>query len=220
MTDRERMARTYAKVRKKYPNLVNKEELDALAIRQEKQFSLLCCLGLAVGAAVCIALALYMESWPDTRYVILITGIFQVVEIVRILLKYPKIEKMYRPVETVSHLGTLTLDRIRKDGGKALRQAGNQFAVVRLPLYDKEDEVDVGIDNITSHIYRLHFHVGRYGPAALKVNKQTYTNATLGAMYYAVLTPQNVLAAAYQVSSWDLDPAVLPFCRQLDVPLF
>lgn len=215
MTDRERIEKTYAKIKKKYPDVVNKEEIDALAIKQEKKFSLLCCLGLAAGAILCITLALLIESLSDTRYILFITGGYQIFEIFRILAKYSKIEKMYRPVETVSYQGTLTQDRILKDGGKVLKKAGYQFVLAKLPLFDKEDETEVGHDNVTYHIHRLYFKIDEYGRTAfIKISRNTYMDATIGAMYYVVLTQQNEIAAAYQASNWDLDPAVLPYCRQ------
>ena len=215
MTDRERIEKTYAKVKKKYPDVVSKEEIDALAIKHEKKFSLLCCLGLAAGAILCITLALLIESLSDTRYILFITGGYQIFEIFRILAKYSKIEKMYRPVETVSHQGILTQDRILKDGGKVLKKAGYQFVIAKLPLFDKEDETEVGLDNITYHIHRLYFKIDEYDRTAfIKINRNTYMDATIGAMYYVVLTQQNEIAAAYQASNWDLDLAVLPYCRQ------
>lgn len=215
MTDRERIEKTYAKVKKKYPDVVSKEEIDTLAIKQEKRFSLLCCLGLAVGAILCFALALLIESLSDTRYILFVTGGYQVFEIFRILAKYSKIEKMYRPVETVSHQGTLTQDRILKDGGKVLKKADYQFVIAKLPLFDKEDETEVGIDNVTYHVHRLYFKIDEYGRTAyIKTSRNTYMEATIGAMYYVVLTQQNEIAVAYQASNWDLDTAVLPYCKQ------
>lgn len=217
MTDRERIEKTYAKIKKKYPDVVNKEEIDALAIKHEKRFSLLCCLGLAAGAILCITLALLIESLSDTRYILFITGAYQIFEIFRILAKYSKIEKMYRPVEVVTHQGTLTQDCILKAGGKVLKKAGYQYVITKLPLFDKEDETEVGIDNITYHIHRLYFKVDEHGNTGfIKVNRNTYMDATIGAMYYVVLTQQNEIAAAYQASNWDLDPAVLSYCRQLE----
>lgn len=216
MTDRERIERTYAKVRKKYPGVVSQDEINVLAIKQEKKNSLLCCLGLAAGAALCITLALLLESLSDTRYILLITGAYQVFEIFRTLAKYSKIEKMYRPIETVSYQGTLTQERILKDGGKILKKAAYQYVIAKLPLFDKEDETEIGLDNITYHIHRLYFKIDGYGRTAfIKVNRNTYMDATIGALYYVVLTQQNEIAAAYQASNWDLEPAVLPCCREM-----
>lgn len=215
MTDRERMEKTYAKIKKKYPDVANKEEIDALAIKQEKKFSLLCALGLTAGAILCFALALLVEWLSDTRYILFVTGAYQIFEVFRIFAKYSKIEKMYRPVETVTHQGTLTQERILKDGGKVLKKVGYDFVIAKLPLFDKEDETEVGVDNITYHIHRLYFKIDGYGRTAfLKVNRNTYMDAAIGAMYYVVLTQQNEIAAAYQASNWDLDAAVVPYCRQ------
>lgn len=160
--------------------------------------SLLCCLGLAAGAILCIVLAVHLESLSDTRYILFITGAYQIFEIFRILAKYSKIEKMYKPVETVSHQGTLTRERILEDGGSLLKKADGQFVIAKLPLFDKEDETEVGVDNITYHIHRLYFKIDEYGRTAfLKINRNTYMNATIGAMYYVVLIQQNEIAAAY-----------------------
>ena len=216
MTDKERMERTYAKVRAKYPHVVNKEELDTLAIKHEKQFSLLCSLGLVAGAVLCFVLffVINSETFQDTKSILLITGVFMIVESIRILIKYPKIEKMYRPVETVVYQGMLTLDRIVSDGAKVLKKAGNQFVIVRLQLHDKADETEVGFDNVTYHTYNLFFVIDNSGRiASLKTNGSTYTNAAIGSLYYVAITPQGEIAAAYQASNWQLDPSVFPFCR-------
>ena len=219
MTDRKRMEKTYAKVKKKYPDVVNQDEITALAIKQEKKFSLLCCLGLLGGAILCFIIGALIKSQnhSQTRYILFVTGAFQIYEIFKILAKYSKIERMYRPVEIVSHQGTLTQERILKDGGKVLKKADHQFTIVKLPLFDKEDETEVGVDNATYHIHRLYFQIDQYGRTEfLKVSRNTYMDATIGALYYVVLTQQNEIAAAYQASNWDLEEAILPYCRQVD----
>lgn len=219
MTDRERIEKTYAKVKKKYPEVVSKEEIDALAIRHEKRFSLLCCLGLVAGAILCFVIGALIksESYSETRYVLFVTGAFQIYEIFKIFGKYSKIEKMYKPVEVVSHQGNLTKEHILKDGGKALKKAENQFTIVKLPLFDKEDDTEVGLDNMTYHIYRLYFET-EGSAIILKTNKSTYMDAVIGAMYYVVLTQDNEAAAVYQASNWELDEALAPFYKQSDDP--
>lgn len=215
MTDRERIEKTYAKIKKKYPDVTNKEEIDQLAIKHEKRFTLLCCLGLAAGAALCITLAFLLEFLSDTRYILFITAGYQIFEIFRTLSKYSKIEKMYKPVENISHQGTLTRELILKDGGRTLKKADCQFTIVKLPLFDKEDDTEVGIDNITYHIHRFYFKIGEYSEA-LKVNRSSYMDAAIGAMYYVVLTPENNIVAAYQASNWELGADVRPNCKDID----
>ena len=217
MTDRERIEKTYAKVKKKYPNVVNKDEIDALAIKQEKRFSLLCCLGLVAGAILCFVIGALIksETYSETRYVLFVTGAFQVYEIFKILAKNSKIEKMYKPVETVTHQGVLTRERILKDGKKLLKKAEGQFEIVKLPLKDKEDDTQVGLDNMTYHVYRFYFET-EGSTFIVETNRNAYMDAAIGAMYYVVLTPEKAAAAAYQASNWDLDAALIPLCQETE----
>lgn len=217
MTDRERIEKTYAKVKKKYPNVVNKDEIDALAIKQEKRFSLLCCLGLVAGAILCFVIGALInsETHSETRYVLFVTGAFQVYEIFKILAKHSKIEKMYKPVETVTHQGVLTRERILKDGKKLLKKTEGQFEIVKLPLKDKEDDTQVGFDNMTYHIYRFYFET-EGSTFIVETNRNAYMDAAIGAMYYVVLTPGKSAAAAYQASNWDLGTALIPLCQEIE----
>ncbi len=217
MTDRQRIERTYAKIKKKYPHIDNKEEIDDLAIRYEKKFSWLCCLGLLAGAALCFLLGFLInsEDYSSTRYLLIVTGGYQIFEIFRALSKYSKIEKMYRPVETVSYHGILTPERILKDGKKVLKKSDSRFTIVKLPLFDKEDETEVGVDNMTYHVHSLYFQLDAYGSkASVKTDRSTYMDAAIGAMYYVVLSGQNEIAAAYQASNWQLDPSLLSLCTE------
>lgn len=217
MTDKEKIEKAYERVRVNHPHVVNKQEIDRLAIGYERRRSLLCCLGLLAGAAVCFLLmGVLKESFEDTRYVLLVTGGFSIVEMIRTLIKLSRIEKLFHPTEQISFQGILTQDRILQDGKKLLKKHGGQFVILMMPLFDKEDETDVGFDNVMTHSYRFCFRRVDLGyHMDLRVSRKDYMEATLGAMYYVVVAPGNVPVAAYQASRWRLDRNLMPYFRQL-----
>lgn len=209
MTDKERIEKTYRKIQTKYPNISNKDEIDNMAIKMDKRNTLLLSLGCFLGAIACgviFFLLIENETHETTRYLFLVmtgSGIF---ECFRTLGKYSKIEQRYRPILKVKYEGELTKDKILQDGGKTLKKAEFVFNIVKLPLYDKEDETDVGIDNDTHHKYYLHFkRADNNLKITYKVKRDRYMDAIIGAEYLVVVTPANEIAAVYQATNWSIN---------------
>lgn len=209
MTDKERIEKTYRKIQTKYPHITSKEEIDNLAIKLDKRNTLLMSLGCLAGAIVCgivFFLLIGNETYETTRYLFLVmtgSGIF---ECFRTLGKYSKIEQRYRPILKVKYEGQLTKDKILQDGGKVLKKAEYVFDIVKLPLFDKEDETDVGIDNDTHHKYYLHFTLPENDlKVTYKVKRDQYMDSVIGAEYFVIVTPSNEIAMVYQATNWSLD---------------
>ena len=175
----------------------------------DKRNTILLSLGYFLGAIVCgiiFFLLIGNETYEMTRYLFLVmtgSGIF---ECFRTLGKYSKIEQRYRPIFKVKYEGQLTKDKIIQDGSKVLKKAEYVFDIVQLPLFDKEDETDVGIDNDTHHKYYLHFMLPENGlKVTYKVKRDQYMDSVIGAEYYIVVTPNNEIAMVYQATNWSLD---------------
>ena len=209
MTDKERIEKTYKKIRKKHPDVSSKEDIDTLAIKMDKRNTLLLSLGYFFGTVVCGFLYLLLvgnETFDTTRYLFLVMTGSGIIECLRTLGKYSKIEQRYRPVLKVKYEGQLTRDRILKDGGKVLKKADYIFDIVKMTLYDKEDETDVGIDNETLHEYYVYFKRPDSGlKMTYKVSRDRYMDAVIGAEYLVVVTPSNDIAAVYQATNWLVD---------------
>lgn len=185
-----------------------------LAIKMDKRKTLLLGLSFFLGAIVCLGIYFLLisnETFEMTRYLFLVmtgSGIF---EGFRTLGKYSKIQQRHRPVVKVQYEGRLTREQILKDGGKVLKKAGYAFNIAKLPLYDKEDEVDIGVDNDTHHQYHLYFK-NNAGTQLLtyKVKRSRYMDAVIGVEYLVVITAAGDVAAVYQATNWAVDDALLP----------
>lgn len=208
MTERQRVEKTYRKIQKKYPHITDKKEIDELAIKLGKRQLLLESLGWLLGAvASVLGFFLLDEDFGETRYVLAVTGIACLFEVFKTLGKCSAVERQYRPVLHVKHEGLLTRERILKDGGKALKKAGGAFELVKLPLYDKADEIDSGVDNAVYHQYNLYFRRSADElPIPCEVKRDQYLNAVIGTEYLAVIIPPVHIAAVYQASNWTVDP--------------
>lgn len=209
MTDKERTEKIYEKIKTKYPYVTSKEEIDNLAIKLDKQNTLLMSLGCLAGAVVCgiIAFLINGTRFDETCYLFGVMAASGIFECFKTLGKYSKIEKRYRPILEVKYEGHLTIEKILQDGRKALKKTGMyDFRIAKLPLLDKEDETDVGIDNDIHHRYYLIFLLPGIGfKATYKVKREQYLNSVIGAEYFVVVTPKNEIAAVYQASNWTLD---------------
>ncbi len=215
MTDKQRIEKIYSKIQAKYPLITDKDEIDNLAIKLDKRNTLLMSGAYLLGAVVCgivFFLLLGNETFETTRYIFLVmtgSGFF---ECFRTLGKYSKIEQRYKPILKVKYEGELTKDKIISDGGKVLKKAEYAFNLLKLPLYDKEDETDIGLDNDTHHMYYLHFKRPENDlPIIYKVNRDFYMDAVLGAEYLVAVTPANDIAAVYQATNWSIAEDLKPY---------
>lgn len=206
MTDRERIEKTYAKIKEKYPEMTSKEEIDALAIKLDKQNTLFIALAYLVGGIASAVAWWFMITYDvleGASYLFLIMGGSGVFEFFRTLGKLSKIEQRYKPVIKVTQEGCLTKEILLRDGGRKLKKADYKYKLVKTPLFDKEDETDVGIDNETLHKYYFWFTVDERS-IIYKVNRKAYMDAVIGTEYYLVVTEENEIAAIYQASNWTL----------------
>ncbi|MBE6955941.1 MAG: hypothetical protein E7450_00595 [Ruminococcaceae bacterium] len=224
MTEREKIRKTYAKIKKKHPDVVDRQELVALAIKQEKRSFLLSGLGFLILAILAFAgvVGLSFLSFGSVKgmvftagqYGLLFMGIFAVAKSFQDLGMWLRVETTYRPAEVVIPKGVLTRQRILKDGYSALKQEGMRFVLVKVPLFDKEASVEFGKFRFPVYKYSLLFRVKKWWVAA-KVRKLVYADAALGAMYYVVLTMSYKMVGAYQASNWELDEELAALCEQL-----
>lgn len=206
MTDQERVEKTYSFIREKYPSVTRKEEIDDLAIKHDRKRLLLESLGWLLGALVSLILFLLLrgnETYESTCYLALIMTVSFAVESVKSFWKRTKVVYRYRPVLKVRQEGVLTKDIILRDGKHVLKKANYIYEIQKLQLADKEDEVEIGVDNTTYHTYHLYFEVGEYRTKqAFKVKKNVYMEAVVGAEYLVVLTLDSEIACVYQATNW------------------
>lgn len=209
MTDKERIEKIYRKIQTKYPDVSSKEEIDNLAIKTDKRNTLLLSMGYFLGAVVCgiiFYLLVVNEAFEASRYLFVIMAGSGVFECFRTLGKYSKIEQRYKPVVNVKYEGHLTRDKIFADGGKVLKNADYIFNIVKLPLYDKEDETDSSINNELYHKYYLHFRLPDSDlPITYNVNRDRYMEAVIGTEYFVVITSNCQIGTVYQASNWSVD---------------
>lgn len=203
MTDKERIQKTYKKIRAKYPDVINKEEIDDLAIKHDKRNVLIksaVCFGIAILSAVAYILLLDVELLEEILYIFILISISGVFESIRTLGKYSKIERRYRPVIEVKNEGQLTRYKIIKDGGRMLKKAEYLFTLIKLPLSDKEDKYD------GDHEYYFLFDIPNVEQRVkYRVRYDRYIDAVIGAEYFVAVTPNNDIAEVYQASNWTLD---------------
>lgn len=215
MTDRQRMEKTYGKIKEKYPQVTEREKIEELAIRHDKRLLILQSLAWLAGAAACFILFLVLPGSTDintVRYIFIVMAGSGIFEFFRTLGKLKMVEQRYRPVIKATDEGQLTLDIISKDGKRLLKNNCQQFRIVREVLYDKEDEIDTGLDNETHHTFHLYFRIGA-NPinADFKVKKSAYINAVIGAPYYLIMTPDGEIACAYQAMNWTIAEELRPY---------
>lgn len=216
MTAKEQCEKTYAKVRKKYPNVADEEEIKNLAIQIDKRNTLLKSFAYLVGGIVCGVIWIWLATNTDMEtlyFLCMVMAGSGIIEFFRTLGKYFKVEQLYRPVLKVKHEGELTRDIIMKDGGRKLKKAEYQFQFIKTSLRDKEDETDVGLDNETLHTYYLYFN-GDTLP--IKVSRKVYMDAVIGAQYYVVVTPGEEVVAFYQTSNWTVSNELLSLMVNLN----
>lgn len=215
MTDKEKIEKTYKKIQTKYPNIINKDEIDTLAIKLDKRNNLLISAGYILGSVVCAVIFFLLaenETFEETRFLFLVMTVSGIFECFRTLGKYSKIEQRYRPVLNVNREGILTKEKIIQDGAKILKKADCDFKIFKLPLHDKEDETDVGIENNTYHKYCLYFLLPKNGfKIAYTVKRDKYINAVIGSEYFVVITPDDKIATAYQATNWSVDDELQAF---------
>ena len=207
MTEKERIEKTYRKIRTKYPDVTNREDLEALAIKADQKLTILQAFGWLLGGMVScfVMIALWDSDMESLRLIFMMmtgSGLF---EFFRTLGKYSCIEKRYRPVAEQRSEGQITKDLIAKRGGRELKKAEGRFILVKSSLVDKNDELETGTDNETHHSYSLRFEHNRCFD--FKVKRNVYLDAVLGVEYILALTTDadgNALdiADAFQASNW------------------
>ncbi len=214
MTDKEQIQKIYNKLQRKYPHVTDKEEIDQLAIKLDKRNTLLISGAWLLGAIACFFVYLWLgknSNLEGTTSITLTMAGSGVFLCFTTLAKYPKIEKKYRPVLNIKYEGELTNAKIIKDGKKVLKKEAYAFDLYKLPLFDKEDEIDVGIDNMVFHDYYVYFlHPHNALKMKYEVKKAFYGNAVLGAEYYVAVTPTKKIAAVYQATNWSIAEELKP----------
>ncbi len=218
MTDNQRIQKAYAQVQLKYPGITDRAELDRLAIAQEKKNLRLRALlwfgGAVISAILYIVILMFASDViKSANYILLCTAISGIVEAVINLRKVRKVQQQFQPVLEIQHNGTLTLERINRDGGRKLQKANGQYRLEICTLLDKEDDQDSTFDNLTLHTYYLHFPNPNSNIArTFKVHGREYSRAVVGSEYYLlyVTAPVNEIVAIYSAASWKLSPELHP----------
>lgn len=212
MTDKERVEEAYAKVKEKYPDISDTDEITALAIKLDKRKTLRRCLVFLALAAAMVLLGFISRTFitgeNESQYYAFGAAAMCIFECFRTFTKFSKSEKLFKPVVTVKHEGVLTKDRIMEDGKKVFNKEGEDFDVFRLPLADMSDTYDINPE------YFFHFnHPESNISLSWKVKADTYVNSALGTEYYVVVTPKNTVAYAYQATNWTIDDSVKAYIR-------
>ncbi len=218
MTDKQRVEKTYAKIKEKYPHVTSKEEIDSLAIKLDKKTTLLKSLGFFAGAVAMALLGiLASKKFPDSEspFYLYFCAVLFIFESFKIFSKYSKAEKLYKPVLNITYEGSLTRDKILEDGKRTFKKSGEDFTVYRLPLSDMEDSItDSSVLADMSHVYYFHFvHPETGVTMPCRVKTDTYMNAVIGTEYYVAVTSDGKAAAAYQATNWTVDPSLSPYLR-------
>lgn len=219
MTEREKIEKTYQQIKQKYPEITDKDEINTLAIKEDKKTTLLKAFAWLAGAIACFMIFggfIQSENHESTRVLFLIMAGSGVVEFFRTLGVYSKIEMRYKPVVTVRNEGLLTKELVIKNGGSKLRKADYRFRIEKKCLLDKNDELDSGTDNEIYHSYTLQFITDSGISVELKVKRDVYLNAVLGVDYYLVLTTDEAgniqdILSAYQATNWSLASELSPY---------
>lgn len=222
MTEREKIEKTYEKIRTKFPDVTNKEEIDKLAIKLDKRNLLLKAAALFGGAILCyivnVLLSKARTDFSDTSALVFITMLSALFEMVRTLIKYSKVEKTYKPVIKMGIMQPINVSHIMKRCGSKMRNL-SEFSVIKERLYDKEDELDVLLNNATKHDYYLYFKDSQTGEGyTLKVKKDAFEEAVIGSEYFVVITKDkngedNIAIDAYSLSKYTLSEDVLSYCN-------
>lgn len=219
MTEKERIEKTYQKIRQKHPDVTDRAQLEELAIREDKTMTLLRSFGWLAGGILSLIVFARMpdDSYESVRLIFMMMGGSGIFEFFRTLGKYARVEQLYRPVLTVRHEGELTRELIVSKGGRKLKKA-EDFFLWKLPLADKEDELDTGTDNETHHSYYLYFQAGDRH-LKYRVSRSTFFEAVIGAEYYVVLTEEadgsgGEICGVYQSSNWTIGADLMPFFRR------
>lgn len=221
MTERERIENTYRRVKKKYPNVTDKAEIDKLAIKLDKRDLLLKAFMLLLGAVVCCVLITWLSKtrtdFSETNGVLVLTLLSALFEFVRTLIKYFKVENTYKPIIEVGIRQTVDVAEIMKDYGKKMKNL-SEFSVNKITLYDKEDDLQVLVNNATSHDYYLYFKDPQTDEKYnLEVKQDAFSDAVIGTEYYVVLTKDkedesNIAIGAYPTAQYTLADDVTSYC--------
>lgn len=215
MTEKQRMDKFIDKVQRKYPDIVNKDELLDRAIKEDQKSLLLKAIGWFFGGIVSLIVAVIISSRnsdSDMGVLFMIMGGSAVLESIRKFSSLSRVSRIYRPVVVVRDEGYLTREKILKDVGRKLNKDEGRFVLMKASLADKEDEIDTGTDNEVYHSYNLIFNVDGCSHT-LKVKKSMYNEAVIDMMYYLVFTAtEGTLVKAYPCTNLKLDDDLISCC--------
>jgi len=220
MTERQRIEKAYEKVRAKFPDITDKSELDKLVIKEDKKNLLLKAIALFGGAVLCIIVNILLSKlrpkFSETSALVFIAMLSAFYEMTRTLIKYFKAGNAYKPVVADEDREFIDVDTIMEDCGSMMHNL-SEFSVIKEKLYDKEDELDVLINNATSHDYYLYF-IQDNKKYTLEVKKAAFDEAVIGSEYYVVLTKDKreedrLAIFAYPTLKYALSDDVKPFCE-------
>ena len=174
-TERERIERTYKKVKEKHPDVTDKDELRRLAVRFDVT-RMLFVPAIVVAAAIIIGVSIH---WI---YPVTLTLICFAIGVPRALIIA---KKRFYPIPKVEHKGTLTKEIVQKDANEYRKKEDTAFRIVKAPLWDKENSGDSDSDSpwffFKFRGYDIPF---RHYPGNMKI----YTDAVIGEDYYVVMS--------------------------------
>lgn len=204
MTERERVENAYAKVRKKYIDIVDEGTIKELALKIEQRRTLWISLAFLLGSVACMLAFLLGPDWITGSTVFFIVCSF---EYFRTIFNSSKIYYHFLGEHNTKYEGILTYEQITKG-----KNTGSSFQIVKATLYDKTDADDSAV-SLIFHKYNLFFKLDdNFTTTGYRVKRRVYLKAPLDGEYILILSDRGNVISAYLSNAWKIDPNLFYFC--------
>ena len=209
MTEQKRRESTYAKVRKKFPAVMDDQEINRLAIKTEQNRITWMCTGLMWASVFCAALWCFDFITGTLAGACMFAFVVTAFEYFRIVLNSKMIKVHYPNIVRRTVKGTLTYHQIYKD---CKLSADNEYHIIKATLCDKDDRDDSGVSFIF-HKYTLFFKKeNSVTVLAFRAKRRLYLETPLDAEYILVVAPNDDVKAAYIADDWELSTELYQKC--------
>ena len=207
MTERERVAATYAKAQKRYPNAVTNELV--LGLEQRRTIGIaMAFLWSGILCAVLFFLTGDIDVLGPLKAGSFCFYIFAAFEYFRTILNASKIKAHYGFDPGPVSQKLLTYRQLSSD----IRHGAQNIRLVTATLYDKDDR-DTSDISMIFHKYNLFFRMGNTVSAtAFRVKRSEYVKAPLNAPYILVLSGDGTVLGAYMAAQWSIAADLFALC--------